>query len=889
MNFLNKISNKGFACFGVGVSILAIISAYFGNEETKEQVLAAFQTEKLAITETVGMNYNEYIKDLFGFAGLYADYEKVQEITQMNPQDIYEAFYSGNYFNITNIKLSLGNLIAVKPQMFAAITHMSMCDKDGRILRISPFIPDLLSRSDIDSSTINEFIKSNRDLFALQGHTDIQYFEDIDLNDPNIIEAIKLYSNPESLISERKVGIERIINSGQSTLELLFPVKSGNQTIGALNLNVSNMLISQLLLKKDNGDLYSIVSSGRIIADTNSENIGRVVQNTIVKHSNAASQDIYPGKEFFTMDFRIFGSNQTSKLYIFPNTTSRDKLIKTNAAQLYGGAFLISIMGFLLSGLGFLYKKNQIELDARTVAEEKLKEELVARVRAERGERKLLYAIESLPYGVAMTEDGATFSYANPEFLKMHSLSSDGMIGRHIFDLVPEKYREELLNHIRIVNEKGQHEFELEHLCDDGTFIGLHKVIAKKKETGELEYRIVLLEDVTERIEERKEHEATQAALRQNQKMEAIGTLAGGIAHDFNNVLSIIISYGELALMDKGEDSEDYTNLNAILSAASRAKDLVSQILYFARKDEEELKPIRIDMSVKEAYKFSRSIIPSTIEMRENIEQGIKIMGDPIKIYQLVLNLAANASHAMEENGGTLHVQVERIFVNEADLPTKGLTQEGPYAKISVTDTGIGMDSETLERIYEPFFTTKDSRHGTGFGLSIVYKIVKEHNGEIKCYSEPGRGTSFHIYIPEIESDIHALDLEYELKRGTERVLVVDDEEPIAESICGQLRKLGYDPVPCSDPLVARKKLEDESIDLLFTDMTMPKMTGDQLSQYAVKQNIPTIVCTGFSTKMNPDKAKKTGIKAYLVKPVSLRILSDTVRSVIDGTYEYDS
>jgi PAS domain S-box-containing protein len=384
--------------------------------------------------------------------------------------------------------------------------------------------------------------------------------------------------------------------------------------------------------------------------------------------------------------------------------------------------------------------------------------------------------------------------------------------------------------------------------------------------------------------------------LRQSQKMEAIGTLAGGIAHDFNNILVPILGYGELALTMVDPQTPLASDLQQITKAAFRAKDLIQQILAFSRQATQERKPLQPHLVIKEALKLLRSSLPTTIEIKEEIDTDCgTILADPTQLHQIVMNLCTNAYYAMRKSGGILGVRLFKATIEEKD--SKVASSEllpGNYVQLEVSDTGCGMGRETLERIFEPYFTTKDKGEGTGLGLSVVHGIVKSYQGQVTVYSEPGKGTCFHVYLPLV-AEIPVMDGSMltppPLPTGTERLLVVDDEPVITTMLEAILSSLGYQVATFNDSkeALARITQTPSSFDLLITDMTMPHLTGLELTTKAltIRPDLPIILCTGFSELINKEQARALGIRAYLMKPVSVHELALAVRNVLDTKREF--
>lgn len=395
--------------------------------------------------------------------------------------------------------------------------------------------------------------------------------------------------------------------------------------------------------------------------------------------------------------------------------------------------------------------------------------------------------------------------------------------------------------------------------------------------------------DITERKRLEDQRSRVEAQLRQAQKMEALGTLAGGISHDFNNILGIIMGYTEIISSDLGDSSPLQAEVQQVLRAARRARDLVQQILAFSRQKEQDKKPVQVGLIVKEALKMLRASLPSTIEIKRNLSTKAVVLADPTQIHQVLMNLCTNAAHAMREKGGLLEVTLEEIELRqEATEPHPGL-KPGPYVKLSVRDTGHGIPPGILERIFDPFFTTKEKGAGTGLGLAVVHGIVKSLDGAIEVESVMEQGTTFEVLLPTIAG---SAPLETEdspsLPRGTEQILVVDDEPLLAQALKQMLERLGY-AVECrSNGIEAleafRHRRETKRFELVVTDLTMPYMTGVELAEELMKlePDIPILLCTGFSEKMDALMAKSFGIRGFLMKPIPQKELASMVREVLD-------
>ncbi len=430
---------------------------------------------------------------------------------------------------------------------------------------------------------------------------------------------------------------------------------------------------------------------------------------------------------------------------------------------------------------------------------------------------------------------------------------------------------------------------ELEYLRKDGSAVWMENVISGIRDaSGRPVGFHGVSRDITDRKVAEKERKRLQDQLAQAQKMEAMGTLAGGIAHDFNNILMAIIGYSQLALDDLGQPDKAARELREVLKAGDRARDLVSQILTFSRKDETAYAPVAIRTIVQESLKMMRSMIPSTIEIRQNLADSGLVMSNPTKVHQIVMNLCTNAAHAMEEAGGVLEVGLKRVDLD--DDMARGLDlNPGPYLRLSVSDTGHGMPPEIAKRIFEPYFTTKDKGRGTGLGLSVVHGIVKSHQGAVVCRSTPGLGSTFEVYLPEIDSAQTPEESPVESIRqgGAEEILFVDDEPVLAELVEKMLGNLGYRVVTRTGSVEALELFrEDPSrFDLVITDMTMPVMTGDKLAVklMEIRPDIPVILCSGFSESISEEDARRLGIRQFVMKPLETRDLAAVIRKVLDS------
>ncbi len=377
--------------------------------------------------------------------------------------------------------------------------------------------------------------------------------------------------------------------------------------------------------------------------------------------------------------------------------------------------------------------------------------------------------------------------------------------------------------------------------------------------------------------------------LRQAHKMEALGTLAGGIAHDFNNILYVIIGFAELALEDVPEHAPLRGNLTQILDAANRARDVVNQILAFSRMGDQERRLIEIGPFIKETLKFLRASVPTTIEIQSRLASDLgSVLFDPTYIHQILMNLFANAAHAMREKGGVLCVDVAPAHVGPGSPERLPEVSPGRYVLLTVSDTGHGMSQEVVERIFEPYYTTKKPGEGTGLGLAVVHGIVTSEGGTITVESEPGSGSTFHVYLPVRDPAPNPEEESAEpVPTGHESLLLIDDDVAVLRMCRQMLESLGYDVTTrtCGTEALELFHVRHADFDLVLTDMTMPYMTGAQLAWEItrIRSDIPIILCTGFSDLLDQGGALPTGIAAVVRKPIHRSQLAQTIRHVLDN------
>ena len=393
--------------------------------------------------------------------------------------------------------------------------------------------------------------------------------------------------------------------------------------------------------------------------------------------------------------------------------------------------------------------------------------------------------------------------------------------------------------------------------------------------------------NITEQVVASEERKKLEKLLRHSQKMETVGNLARGIAHDFNNILNPVMAYSEMIIDDLADNQVNRNRAEQIFTAGLRAREMIKQILMISRQSEGELKPTQLEPVVSEVLNLIQSIVPKSVEVHHNWEENLpSVLADSTQIHQAIMNLCTNAAHAMEETGGELSISVDEFELEKNHIGQPHEIKAGRYVRISIGDTGHGMTAETKEKIFDPYFTTKEDDKGTGLGLATVHGIIKSHGGEIVVYSEIGSGTTFQLYLPSIETFEDSSNKDAPIARGNgQRILVVDDEQTNVDALTELLTNLGYIVSGYTDSIAALSGFENHSVecDIVITDQTMPDMTGHELAKkmMTIRPGLPIIMVSGFSASLQAEHAEGIGIREFLAKPITSASISAALQRAL--------
>lgn len=499
-------------------------------------------------------------------------------------------------------------------------------------------------------------------------------------------------------------------------------------------------------------------------------------------------------------------------------------------------------------------------------------------------EQCMLEAVEQSFDGILIADSNRVVCYVNPAFEKMSGFMCDELVGKNA-DKIWREYTEKIDpdNLWSSLEQGNSWKGRMTNRRKDGSLYESEAQISVVCDrNGDVSHFVNINRDVTREV--RLEKQLIQA-----QKMQAIGTLAGGIAHDFNNILSAIMGYTEICMLQAPRDTQIPRRLDKIMLACQRARELVKQILTFSRQTRMEPNKVQIHLIVKEALKFLRASLPSTIEIQQEIlTDSSYVMADPTQIHQVLMNLCTNAAHAMHENGGKLSVKLDDVTLDNKDVKKFSGIKPGAYVRLTVSDTGHGMDRETMEHIFDPFFTTKKIGDSTGMGLAVVQSIVEDYGGAVYVDSDPENGSTFEVLLPKTTIEpVFEKQSPVSLPRGNERILLVDDEAFIVDIAKEMLEILGYNITATGSSPEALKWFDQapDNFDLIITDQTMPKMTGTDLAERIqnIRADIPIILCTGYSEEIIAERNESRNIKAVIMKPFIIQEMALIVRKVLDS------
>lgn len=523
-----------------------------------------------------------------------------------------------------------------------------------------------------------------------------------------------------------------------------------------------------------------------------------------------------------------------------------------------------------------LYQQAQKEMNNRKRAEELFQQ------------NKIIEAIiNSLPALVIIIKENGRLEKWNKQMELTTGFSALETGQMSFFDFIIPKDRESAENRIKDIFAQGAGDFETQIAVKGGKHVPYYINCSRTQLDNEI-YIVAVGMDISERIRQQEERQILQTQLSQARKMESVGTLAGGIAHDFNNILTPIVGFTELALDDIPSESSAYSNLSNVIKAADRARDLVQQILTFSRQTEQKRVPMNPQPIITETIKLLRSSIPKSIEINTSIDKNCgNVLSDPSQIHQIIMNLCTNAFHAMEKTGGRIDISLSNAILTPEAVRNDPNMKVGDFVKLMVRDTGHGIEPAILDKIFEPYFTTKDPGKGTGLGLSLVHGIVQIHGGFITVDSRIGKGTSFSLYLPKIDADKPepAGIADGVIPGGNESILLVDDEEQILIMMRQLLERLGYKVTAISSSTEALMifSAAPGDFDLVITDMTMPKISGVDLAyeMMKIRKDTPVILYSGFNDMSLESKAKALGIREIVMKPVTKASIAEAIRRTL--------
>ncbi len=492
-----------------------------------------------------------------------------------------------------------------------------------------------------------------------------------------------------------------------------------------------------------------------------------------------------------------------------------------------------------------------------------------------------------------------SFRYVNQSGRNQVGYSQEELTSMTPADIKPEFTLVELQHKFAplVTGEKNGILLETVHLTKEGRLVPV-EVFVQYLHVDNVGYFLAVARDITDKRAALTEKEMLEEKLRESQRMEGIATLAAGIAHDFNNLLTVILGYVELAMMQANRDDRVTEDLQIVLNAGHRARDLVQQILTFSREKSGRKQPQWLQPLVKEVVKMVKASISSSIRFVQKIDEDAgMVMVDPVQFHQLLMNLCVNALDAMEEDGGVLTISLSEVEIDPDTPASRDLPPPGRYVRISVQDTGPGMEPWIMAKIFDPYFTTKKKGKGTGLGLAVVHGIVEGHGGYITVNSEPGQGSKFDVYFPQKAQEKSEPDRADKSWAGSPqgpglRIMVVDDEPVIVNLTERILTRLGHNATgfPSATAALEAFKNDPNGIDLLLTDLDMPDKNGMEMAREMkrLRPDLPIILCTGYDTTVAAADLEQTGIKDILLKPLTSHDLARAVARAMTRKTEQD-
>ena len=515
----------------------------------------------------------------------------------------------------------------------------------------------------------------------------------------------------------------------------------------------------------------------------------------------------------------------------------------------------------------------------------KIAQDITEKVRLSNDINHLAEAIHHSSDAVVVTDKAGNITYINPAFSHMTGFSYEEVIGQNPRFLKSGKQSDEFYRNLwKTISNGLTWKGQLVNKKKDGTLYTVDATISPVfSKQGKITAYVAVKRDITEKLR-------LERQLRQAQKLESIGLLASGIAHDFNNLLQAIYGYTQLLILERGSDAPDLDKLHTIERATQRAIDLVNQILIFSRKATPQKRVINLNHEIRLATKLLNRTIPKMINIKLQLSDNLlPIVADPIQVQQIVMNLCANARDAMPE-GGEIVLKTRNELIDKGDSTLPPDAEPGRYVVLEISDSGTGIPREHMERIFDPFFTTKEKGKGTGLGLSVVYGIVKEHHGWIRCDSQLGKGTRFEIFLPVMEEDEDTSEVseEQELPRGSETILIVDDETAVLDIGTYILRRMGYKVLQAKNGLEALRLFQEnkEDISLVILDLIMPEMSGKECLKQILKlkPDAKVLISSGYTLDQSPSELLDLGACAILQKPYQMERLLRVVRKALDET-----